>query len=73
MEEQQNLPPIKTPEEIRDEELRQYWLDPQEDYPEPYNMLEYNGVPFSTIGGLQAISGQKKNGKTFGICNFHWR
>ena len=65
MEEQQNLPPIKTPEEIRDEELRQYWLDPQEDYPEPYNMLEYNGVPFSTIGGLQAISGQKKNGKTF--------
>ena len=60
-----NLPPIKTPEEIRDEELRQYWLDPREDYPEPYNMLEYNGVPFSTIGGLQAISGQKKNGKTF--------
>lgn len=60
-----NLPPIQTPEQIRDEELRQYWLDPREDYPEPYNMLEYNGVPFSTIGGLQAISGQKKNGKTF--------
>lgn len=28
-------------------------------------MLEYNGVPFSTIGGLGAISGQKKNGKSF--------
>lgn len=28
-------------------------------------MLEYNGVPFSTIGGIQAISGQKKNGKSF--------
>lgn len=63
--EQNNLPPIQTPEQLRDEELRQYWLDPREDYPEPYNMLEYNGVPFSTIGGLQAISGQKKNGKTF--------
>lgn len=49
----------------RDEELRPYWLDPREDYPEPYYMLEYNGVPFSTIGGIQAISGQKKNGKTF--------
>lgn len=49
----------------RDEELRQYWLDPRLDYPEPYFMLEFNGVPFSTIGGIQAISGQKKNGKTF--------
>lgn len=47
------------------EELRPYWLDPRIDYPEPYFMLEYNGVPFSTIGGIQAISGQKKNGKTF--------
>lgn len=63
--EQNNLPQIKTPEELRDEELRQYWLDPTKDYPEPYYMLEYNGVPFSTIGGLQAMSGQKKNGKTF--------
>lgn len=67
------LPPVDTsPEAIeaerirkRDAELRQYWLDPREDYPEPYYMLEYNGVPFSTIGGIQAISGQKKNGKTF--------
>lgn len=63
--EQNNLPQIKTPEELRDEELRQYWLDPTKDYPEPYYMLEYNGVPFSAIGGLQAMSGQKKNGKTF--------
>lgn len=67
------LPPVDTsPEAIeaerirkRDAELRQYWLDPREDYPEPYYMLEYNGVPFSTIGGIQAISGQKKNGKSF--------
>lgn len=45
--------------------LRPYLLDPREDYPEPYYMLEYNGVPFSTIGGIQAMSGQKKNGKSF--------
>ena len=47
------------------EELLEYLLDARKDYPEPYYMLEYNGVPFSTIGGIQALSGQKKNGKTF--------
>ena len=46
-------------------ELAPYLLDATENYPEPIYMLEYNGVPFSPIGGLQAISGQKKNGKTF--------
>lgn len=46
-------------------QLRPYLLDPREDYPEPYHMLEFNGVPFSKIGGLAAISGQKKNGKSF--------
>ena len=66
---EENLPQPKTVEELKTEEyvqeLRPYWLDPREDYPEPYHMLEYKGVPFSTIGGLGAISGQKKNGKTF--------
>lgn len=60
-----NTPPLRDTKQIRSEELRPYWLDPREDYPEPYYMLEYNGVPFSTIGGIQAISGQKKNGKSF--------
>ena len=62
------LPELPSDEDVRRakmEELRPYWLDPRIDYPEPYFMLEYNGVPFSTIGGIQAISGQKKNGKTF--------
>ena len=66
------LPPLpsgdeqeKKKEEERIDELRSYLLDARENYPEPYYMLEYNGVPFSTIGGIQAISGQKKNGKTF--------
>ena len=59
------LPETKSPEQIRWDTLRPYLLDPREDYPEPYHMLEYNGVPFSKVGGLAAISGQKKNGKSF--------
>ena len=64
-EESNNIPQMRTPEEIRWDILRPYLLDPRENYPEPYYMLEYNGVPFSTVGGLGAISGQKKNGKSF--------
>jgi hypothetical protein len=60
-----NLPPIRSLEEINAEELRQYWLDPEQEYPEPHYLYEYNGVAFSPLGGIQAISGQKKNGKTF--------
>ena len=63
--EQNILPETRTPEEIRWETLRPYLLDPREDYPEPYTILEYNGVPFSKVGGLAAITGQKKNGKSF--------
>ena len=73
MEETTNsLPTIKTGDELAAEEqqarlaeVRQYLLDARVNYPEPYYMLEYNGVPFSTLGGIQALSGQKKNGKTF--------
>lgn len=60
-----NLPDLRNPEQIIWDTLRPYLLDPREDYPEPYTMLEYNGVPFSKVGGLAAISGQKKNGKSF--------
>lgn len=49
----------------REKEIEPYLLHATENYPEPFYMLEYNGVPFSTIGGIQALSGQKKNGKTF--------
>ena len=62
------LPETRTPEQIRWDTLRPYLLDPREDYPEPYTMLEFNGVPFSKIGGFGAISGQRKNGKTFLIA-----
>ena len=59
------LPQPQTAEQIRAEELRKYWLDPALEYPEPHFLFEYNGVGFSPLGGIQAISGQKKNGKTF--------
>ena len=71
MSEQQNRIPL--PGELTEDDkrrqqfeiLRPYLLDPREDYPEPYSILEFNGVPFSKVGGLAAISGQKKNGKSF--------
>lgn len=65
MTEETNLPALKSAEELRAEELRRYWLDPAVDYPEPHYLFEYHGVAFSPLGGIQAISGQKKNGKTF--------
>ena len=64
-EELNNLPLLRSAAEIDAEELEQYWLDPSKDYPEPHYIYEYNGVGFSPLGGIQAISGQKKNGKTF--------
>ena len=64
-EENNNLPQTATPEELAWNRIRPYLLDPRENYPEPYYMLEYNGVPFSKIGGMGAMSGQKKNGKSF--------
>ena len=60
-----NAPDLRSPEQIRWDTLRPYLLDPRENYPEPYTMLEFNGVPFAKVGGLAAISGQKKNGKSF--------
>ncbi len=62
---EQALPELRTSKQIYEEELSQYWLDPTKDYPEPQFLFEYNGVGFSPLGGIQAISGQKKNGKTF--------
>lgn len=59
------LPGEDTATDQRMQEIAPYLLDATENYPEPYYLLEYNGVPFSTLGGIQAISGQKKNGKTF--------
>ena len=62
------MPPMRTPEQIRWDTLRPYLLDPRENYPEPYHILEFNEVGFGKIGGFGAISGQRKNGKTFLIA-----
>ena len=59
------LPSEADAQRERLQEIKQYLLDATENYPEPYFLLEYKGTPFSTIGGIQALSGQKKNGKTF--------
>jgi hypothetical protein len=67
-EENSNIPDLKTAEELQRAEIAPYLLDARENYPETYCMFEYNGVPFSAIGGIQALSGQKKNGKTFVIA-----
>ena len=67
-EETNNMPPMRTPDEIRWDTLRPYLLDPRENYPEPYHILEFNEVGFGKIGGFGAISGQRKNGKTFLIA-----
>lgn len=44
------------------------WLDYTQSYPEPQYLYEFGGVPFAPLGGIQAITGQKKNGKTFVMC-----
>lgn len=49
-------------------DLTPNWLDYTLSYPEPRFLLEYGGVPFAPLGGIQAITGQKKNGKTFLMC-----
>lgn len=67
MEEDNILPMPPSGAELDAMELEPYWLDPRQNYPEPHFLLEYKGVGFSPIGGIQAMSGQKKNGKSFVI------
>ena len=67
-EQNNNIPDLRTAKQVTMDELRPYLLDAREDYPEPFYMLEFNGVPFSALGGIQALTGQKKNGKTFVIA-----
>lgn len=64
----QQLPALPDEGEVREERykhLEPFLLDASKNYPEPYYLLEYQGVPLSPLGGIQACSGQKKNGKTF--------
>lgn len=44
------------------------WIDLSKDYPESRYLLRYRGVEFCALGGIQAITGHQKNGKTFLMC-----
>lgn len=63
-------PQLPEPSDRYHDLLHKYWLDYSRDYPEPQYMLAYNGVEFSPRGGLQAITGHQKNGKTFVMAMF---
>ena len=64
MTEEQNIPLAPLPELPSEEdarreqmaELKPYLLDATENYPEPIYLLEYNGVPFSTLLALRNLS-----------------
>lgn len=63
-------PQLPEPSDRYHDLLQKYWLNYAIDYPEPQYMLQYNGVEFSPRGGLQAITGHQKNGKTFVMSMF---
>ena len=65
-ENEMKLPRYEDVQELYD--LTANWLDYTQHYPEPRYLFEYEGVPFAPLGGIQAITGQKKNGKTFVMC-----
>ena len=72
-----NLPPIPSGEELEARkaqaellDLSHNWLDYTQSFPEPRYLLEYAGVPFAPLGGIQAITGHQKNGKTFLMAQF---
>ena len=46
-------------------DLSRYQLSLTNNYPEPHYLLNFMDVGFSALGGIQAVTGQKKNGKTW--------
>lgn len=60
---------LPNPDEVRAERDAAYYegfvFDASVDYPDAMFLFMYKGVKFSPLGGIQAITGQKKNGKTF--------
>lgn len=59
------LPPLPDDERAAWERIQAHLLDMREAHSDPINLLEYQGVGFAPLGGIQAITGQKKNGKTW--------
>lgn len=60
-----NNPQLPPPEEISEEYFNSFIFDASRDYPDSMYLFQFQGVKFSPLGGIQAITGQKKNGKTF--------
>lgn len=60
---EENIIPIAPSGDQTD--INQFIFDNSKEYKKPHYLLEYNGVPFSPLGDIQAMAGQKKNGKTF--------
>ena len=46
-------------------DLSRYQLSLTNNSPEPHYLLDFQGVGFSALGGIQAVTGQKKNGKNY--------
>lgn len=49
----------------REQYFEQFLFDASQKYESAPFLFSYKGVKFSPLGGIQAMSGQKKNGKTF--------
>ena len=51
MSNENTLPPIGSVVDSMLEDIRPYLLDPRKDYPEPFYMHEFNGIPVSPAKG----------------------
>ena len=60
---------LPDPDAVRTEQDASYFesfvFDASVDYPDSMYLFKYQGVKFAPLGGIQAVTGQKKNGKTF--------
>ena len=61
--EETNTPELRNPEQIRWDTLRPYLLDPRENYPEPYTILEFNGVGFGKMAVLEPSADKERTVK----------
>lgn len=62
------MPRIRSESELdsdRAPDLSKNWVDVSQDYEEEMYLLTLDGIGFSPLGDIQAITGREKNGKTF--------
>ena len=56
--------------ELALEEFKDVLMFAEEECDEPNYLLQFKGVPFSPLGGIQAITGHRKNGKSLLLTIF---